>query len=214
MAEEKDTNFKITDRRKFNADGTPREHVFEPEPPAPAQAAPEPAAAEPASPGQAEAAQAGDRAEDKSAAQSANVVSFPTEAKKKDPREAAAASGEQAGGERPTAPHDAARDSASAAERAYNQASSARPRSSGVPEASLLSLLNMLAVEAAMSLGLIESPVEGAPPVDLETARHMIDLLGVIQSKTRGNLTDEEEKLLENILTDLRMQYVALSRRR
>ena len=72
----------------------------------------------------------------------------------------------------------------------------------------------MLAVEAAMHLGLIQSPGEEAPPADLEAARHLIDMLGMLQSKTRGNLTGEEVHLLENILADLRMQFVAISKRR
>ena len=39
-------------------------------------------------------------------------------------------------------------------------------------------------------------------------------MLGMLQSKTRGNLTGEEENLIENILADLRMQFVAISKRR
>jgi hypothetical protein len=72
----------------------------------------------------------------------------------------------------------------------------------------------MLAVEAAMHLGLIQSPGEEAPPPDFEAARHLIDMLGMLQAKTRGNLTGEEDSLLENILADLRMQFVAISKRR
>jgi hypothetical protein len=72
----------------------------------------------------------------------------------------------------------------------------------------------MLGVQAAMHLGLIQGPEGGTEAVDLEAARHMIDLLGIVEEKTRGNLTKEEEALLENILADLRMQFVSLSKRR
>jgi hypothetical protein len=72
----------------------------------------------------------------------------------------------------------------------------------------------MLAVEAAMHLGLLRNPGEEPPPVDLESGRHLIDMLGMLQTKTRGNLTAEEENLLENVLADLRMQFVAISKRR
>jgi hypothetical protein len=190
MAEDKEINFKITDRRKFNPDGTPRDQVDEPveaqaEKPDQATAAePEHEASAPETPEQAEPA---------------NVVSFPTEAGRK--REQAA-EGVAAPQSRPV----------SAAEQAYAQTTTGQPR--GLPEATFLSLINMLAVEAAMHLGLIETPGEATPGVDLEAARHMIDMLGVLEQKTQGNLRPDEEKLLENILADLRMQYVALSRRR
>ena len=187
MAEREDTGFKVTDRRKYNPDGSPRESA-EPE----AEAAVTEAEA-----------QAPIR---ESAAN--NVVSFPGEAAKKQPepspQAAAVASEPRAAGPAPTA--------AGQAEQAYNQARG--PQSSRLPEASFLSLANMLAVEAAMHMGLIQSPGEEAPPPDLEAARHLIDMLGMLQTKTRGNLTGEEDNLLENILADLRMQFVAISKRR
>ena len=71
-----------------------------------------------------------------------------------------------------------------------------------------------LAVEAAMHLGLLRTAGEEPPPVDLESGRHLIDMLGMLQTKTRGNLTTEEDELLENVLADLRMQFVAISRKR
>ena len=191
MAEDKEINFKITDRRKFNPDGTPRDQVDEPvevqaeKPDQATDAEPESEASAPETPEQAEPA---------------NVVSFPTEAGRK--REQAADEERRAPQPRPV----------SAAEQAYTQTTTGQPR--GLPEATFLSLINMLAVEAAMHLGLIETPGEATPGIDLEAARHMIDMLGVLEQKTQGNLRPDEEKLLENILADLRMQYVALSRRR
>ncbi len=71
----------------------------------------------------------------------------------------------------------------------------------------------MLAVEAAMHLGLIENPMGGETPIDIEAARHLLDLLGMLQEKTRGNLSAEEDRLLDNLLADLRMQYVVISKR-
>jgi hypothetical protein len=72
----------------------------------------------------------------------------------------------------------------------------------------------MLGVEAAMHLGLIEAGPGEDRTVDLDAARHVIDLLGILQEKTRGNLTPEENTLLDNMLADLRMQFVAASGRR
>ncbi|HJQ69492.1 MAG TPA: DUF1844 domain-containing protein [Blastocatellia bacterium] len=193
MAEEKDTNFKVTDRRKFNADGTPRDYSDEPPAAQPAKPAEPPAEA----PAQAEQPEA----------EPANVVSFPGEAERK--REKPQAPAEQGA---PDQTYAEASRPVGAAEQAYSQTTTGQPR--GLPEASFLSLINMLAVEAAMHLGLIETPGDAAPAVDLEAARHMIDMLGVLEQKTRGNLSPDEDKLLENILADLRMHYVALSRRR
>ena len=198
MVEENDTSFKITDRRKFNADGTPRDYADEP---------PKEQAAEPAQRVADEQA-VGEQPQD----EPANVVSFPGEAQRN--RERPQAVGAQAVGE-PAASGSRASQQArpvDAAEQAYSQTTTNQPR--GLPEATFLSLINMLAVEAAMHLGLIETPGEAPPGVDLEAARHMIDMLGVLEQKTRGNLSADEDKLLENILADLRMQYVALSRRR
>ena len=61
--------------------------------------------------------------------------------------------------------------------------------------------------QAELQLGLFGAG-EGKRPPDLEGARHTIDLMGVLQEKTRGNLTLEEQRLLENSLTELRFRYV------
>lgn len=87
-------------------------------------------------------------------------------------------------------------------------------RPAGLPAPSFEGFINMLAVETAMHLGLVENPMEGSPTVDLEAARHMIDTLEMLKEKTRGNLTREEVELLESILAELQMQFVARSRGR
>jgi hypothetical protein len=53
---------------------------------------------------------------------------------------------------------------------------------------------------------------DGQPDRDLPLARQDIDLLGLLQEKTRGNLTGEEERLLDQALYDLRMRFVEVSR--
>jgi hypothetical protein len=68
-----------------------------------------------------------------------------------------------------------------------------------------------LASQAAMYMGLVDNPLAPKMPTDVHAARQMIDILGMLQEKTRGNLTQEEALLLERILTDLRMQYVAMA---
>ena len=191
MVERDEAGFKVTDRRKYNPDGSPRDGSESEPPPIVAEAKPETPSPESAV---------------------NNVVSFPAEAAKKQPDSPPRVDQVDESGAAPKVLTDA-QIAAGKAEQAYNQTRSPQS-SSRLPEASFLSLANMLAVEAAMHLGLIQSPGEEAPPPDLEAARHLIDMLGMLQTKTRGNLTGEEDTLLENILADLRMQFVAISKGR
>jgi hypothetical protein len=69
-----------------------------------------------------------------------------------------------------------------------------------------------LNTSALMHLG--EAPdAEGQTHRDLPMARHTIDLLGMLEEKTRGNLTGDEERLLHQVLFDLRMRYTAAASR-
>lgn len=72
-------------------------------------------------------------------------------------------------------------------------------------------LLLSLASTALMHLGAPE-PGGAASPVNLPRAQEMIDLLGVLEAKTRGNLTPDESALLTNILYTLRLRYVEHAR--
>jgi len=76
---------------------------------------------------------------------------------------------------------------------------------------SFLSLIMSLASNAAASLGMMPHPVTGETGVDLQTAKHWIDVLGMLENKTRGNLDPQEAQVLEGLLSDLRMQYVSFS---
>ncbi len=77
--------------------------------------------------------------------------------------------------------------------------------------ASFLSLIMSLASNAAASLGMMPHPVTGESGVDLKTAKHWIDVLGMLEKKTRSNLDAQEAQVLEGLLADLRMQYVSLT---
>jgi hypothetical protein len=77
--------------------------------------------------------------------------------------------------------------------------------------ASFLSLIMSLASNAAASLGMMPHPVTGETGVDLKTAKHWIDVLGMLETKTNGNLDPQEAQMLEGLLADLRMQYVSFS---
>jgi len=84
----------------------------------------------------------------------------------------------------------------------------------GAPKADLTSLLVMLYGDAMANLGQAPDPMSGRPHVDLEQARFAIDLLAMLQDKTRSNRTPDESAVLEEMLTTLRMGYVRLSQAR
>ena len=68
-----------------------------------------------------------------------------------------------------------------------------------------------IASPAAAALGLTEHPGIGAEEIDLPLAKHCIDLLGTLRQKTYGNVTAQEDEIFENLLAELRMQFVSLS---
>ncbi len=70
------------------------------------------------------------------------------------------------------------------------------------------SLLLSLAAGAQSGLGLSPHPLTGKVEKNLTQAKYSIDLLGLLEEKTRGNLQPEEKKLLETLLFDLRMQFL------
>jgi len=157
MQEEQPT-FKVTDRRLFNADGSPRELTPEEEAAAATAVAAEPQA-EPATP-------------------AAPVAEAPP----------------------------AATETAPEAEEEFTEADLADARD----PTSFVSFMMSLATNAASALGMMEHPVTHQREVDIELGKHWIDILGMLQKKTAGNLTPQEKRMIEGLLADLRMQYVSL----
>ena len=160
MQEEQPT-FKVTDRRLFNADGSPRD--------LPPEEKPEPQVAVAA-----EAAESAPAAEAQAAPQ----------------REVEASPAEEA----------------PQAEDEFSEEDMADARD----PASFVSFLMSIASNAASALGMMEHPVTHQRDVDVELGKHWIDVLGMLQKKTAGNLTPQEKRMLEGLLADLRMQYVSL----
>lgn len=76
--------------------------------------------------------------------------------------------------------------------------------------ASFVNFLSTLATNAAASLGAVPHPSTGKLSLDLETGKYWLDVLGMIKEKTKGNLHAQEQRLLDGLLSDLRMQYVHL----
>ena len=74
-----------------------------------------------------------------------------------------------------------------------------------------LNFLAGLAQQALMQLGEIESPFTGQREVDLQGARYTIELLAVIEARTKGNVTDDEAAALKDAIQDLRMRFVQVN---
>lgn len=158
--------FKVTDRRLFNADGSPRD--------LPPEEKPEPQPETVAAPAEA-AGGAG----------------------------AAAAAGVQAEAE--TAPPPV--ESTDELEEEFTPEELAEARD----PAGFISFIMSIASNAAAALGMMEHPVTHSREVDVELGKHWIDVLGMLQKKTAGNLTPKEKQMLDGLLSDLRMQYVSLA---
>ena len=80
-----------------------------------------------------------------------------------------------------------------------------------LPKGDFAALISMLVTQAMFAMGLVN--VEGQEPrePDLEMAKYNIDLLETLQERTKGNLTEEEEKVLENTISQIRMGYVQVA---
>ena len=155
--QEDQPNFKVTDRRLFNADGSPRD--------LPPEEKPEPRVEE-------------------------HVATA-----------AAAAPAQEK-------PETEAPAPASAAE--ANEDFSEEDMAAARDPTSFVSFVMSIASYAASALGMMEHPVTHDREVDIELGKHWIDTLGMLQKKTAGNLTSQEQRMIEGLLSDLRMQYVSL----
>jgi hypothetical protein len=161
--DEDQPTFKVTDRRLFNSDGSPRDLPPEEKPEPKAVPAPEPAAAAAAAePAVAETAAATD------------AETFPEP------------------------------------EQEPEQEFSAEDLADARDPASFMSFVMSIASNAASALGMLEHPVTHQREVDVDLGKHWIDVLGMLEKKTAGNLTPQEKRMIEGLLADLRMQYVSL----
>lgn len=171
MSEEQ-TSFKVTDRRLFNADGSPRELT-------------------------------------------------PDEKAESQSRSAAAATATTIDSQASAAPAPATgpkSEFASTPQAKIDQASATDEEDfaeADIPDADdpagFVNFALSIASNAAAALGMMEHPVTRKREVDRELGKHWIDVLGMLEKKTHGNLTAPEAKILEGWLADLRMQYVSLT---
>ena len=80
-----------------------------------------------------------------------------------------------------------------------------------MPPANFETLIGVFVTQALFSLGAIPDPRTGQPTLSLDLARHNIDMLSVIEEKTKGNLSEEEQQTLASTLYELRTRYVQIS---
>ena len=83
-----------------------------------------------------------------------------------------------------------------------------RAQPSKAPHPQFEMLVSSLSMQALMALGEIPHPETGQPEVHAEEAKSLIDLLGMLEEKTQGNLTAEETRLLGDTLYQLRLRFV------
>jgi hypothetical protein len=211
MSEEQPV-FKVTDRRLFNPDGTPRVIAREEEAAkAETPAAPQPAQAASAGEGRADAASASQASEAApAAAASPSSAAPPVSSGQAATSEASAGDAERAA---PAAAVSPATSSAPAGGmEEFPEDDYAEREIPGADDpASFINFLMSIASNAAAALGMMEHPITGERGVDPDLARHWINVLGMLQQKTRGNLEPQEQQIFEGLLADLRMQYVSLS---
>jgi len=81
-----------------------------------------------------------------------------------------------------------------------------------LPRVDFATFVLSLSHSALMHLGVAPNPETGGVEKDLALARQTIDLIAMLDEKTKGNLTGDEERLIGQILFDLRMRYVELSK--
>src|SRR5882724_5292820 len=83
---------------------------------------------------------------------------------------------------------------------------------SALPAVDFHTFVLSLGSSALLHLGELELPEGGPAEKDLPMAKHTIDILSMLEEKTRGNLTSAEEKLMQSLLYDLRLRYVNVSK--
>jgi uncharacterized protein DUF1844 len=82
-----------------------------------------------------------------------------------------------------------------------------------LPPATLTALVTMLATQALALMGQFPLPGSDKPEVHLNEAKHFIDMISMLETKTAGNRTTEESHLLENVLHELRLGFVTAGKK-
>lgn len=115
----------------------------------------------------------------------------------------------QARAEKEKMAKQAAEKAKPAASAAQGQKAAGQP--GGMPPANFETLISTMATQALFAMGAIPDPRTGQPQMHLELARHHIDMLSVIEDKTKNNLSEEETSMITGTLYELRSRYIQLS---
>jgi len=115
--------------------------------------------------------------------------------------------GDTTASEKPS-PQEPHRDDGGAAGDQPREASSRQEQRAPLPEIDFATFVLSLSSNAFFHLGLIENPMTGKIERNLPLARQTIDIITLLQEKTKGNLTQDESNLIDNLLADLRLKYV------
>jgi hypothetical protein len=97
-------------------------------------------------------------------------------------------------------------------ERLQTKAAEEAGKGQDLPPASFLALVSDLGLQAMLALGLARLKGTDTPKRDLPAARYTIDLLGILEEKTRGNLSEEEREHLRELLTNLRLGFAQIAK--
>ncbi len=185
---EKEPQFTVTDRRKFTAEGELREGAV-------SESSTPPAAAERSTP---------------PVSQPVAVTTQPVDAEFDEPE--ALGTDEEETIPEPTAAESAQQrqDYHASARRLDDMFHKANPGQPAVPAMNFDRLVQSLYMTAAVQMGAGGAPNE-QPRIDILGARQSIDMLSVLDEKTKGNLSDQERRLLQNALFDLRMSFLEIT---
>ncbi len=107
---------------------------------------------------------------------------------------------------------DSNQDKKASEEGVQEQARKKTEQTPPLPEADFTSLIFSLSTTALFHMGDIPDPETGKKTVDLSLSKHAIDTISMLQEKTTGNLTEEENKFTESVLADLRWRFVKASK--
>lgn len=97
---------------------------------------------------------------------------------------------------------------------AFEQARNATKAGDELPAIDLSTFILSLSHSALVHLGDAPDPTGGPSEISLPMARQTIDLLSLLQEKTKGNLTGAEEHMMDQVVYELQMRYVEVSKRR
>jgi len=123
-------------------------------------------------------------------------------------------SGQAGQGAAKAAPQPAASENAAAAPSAGDSGAAAGHGARQIPPASFDLMIEEYVTQILISLGAVPHPSSGKRMRDMGVAKHYIDMLAVLEAKTKGNLTADEENLLSTALYQSRMHYVNAARGR